>query len=93
MSYTHLSKNVVNIRKPHKCVCCAQKTEPPAKMTYNTGIYEGVFQTTYTCPICELFMTAERWKEIDNEIGEGDIWEFEEYKQFREQHVNQTKNE
>lgn len=85
MSYTSLTNKVVEIRKPHKCIMCNTKYEPPTRMRYNAGVYDGVMQSTYLCEICDAFMTPEKWQDCDHEISERDAWEYEDYKSFREQ--------
>lgn len=87
MSYTQISRKVVNIAKPHRCFMCNTISEPPSKMTYITSIFDGDFQATYSCSVCEDFMTAEKWKDYDNEIRDEEIWEDPDYKQFREQYL------
>jgi hypothetical protein len=83
MSYTYLSHKTVNIKKPHMCFCCAKKSEPPAKMIYQTGVCDGEFSATYQCLVCNEFMTPKKWEDCDYEMGEGDIWEDRDYEQFR----------
>lgn len=90
MSWTHLSSKIVSIRKQHQCLLCLDVLRPPAKMEYVTGIYEGNFQSTYTCEICTAYMTPERWRECGNEVQEGHCLECDDYKEFRKQKLTSS---
>lgn len=84
MSYTILTDKKVNIKKPHRCICCNTKVHPPAVMKYQTAVFDGDMVSSYTCEICEAFMTPERWALYEYEMEPGNIWEDYEYKPFRE---------
>lgn len=69
---------------------CNIKYETPTKMTYTFGVNDGEMQSVYSCEVCESFMTPELWKDCDYEMAEGDIWNFEEYEEFRKNKLNQN---
>jgi hypothetical protein len=91
MSYSHISTRIVKIRKPHICVGCATKHNPPEQMECSVGKYDGEMQTTYFCEICKAYMTPEMWREYDSEITEGCLAEDEDYLKFRESYKTESK--
>lgn len=87
--YTSLKQNIVLTRKSHRCLGCSTISPRGTLMEKSDGVYEGSIQTTYFCPPCVAFKEkVDIWGD-DGEMSEGDIWEFENYKQFRENFLNQ----
>lgn len=91
MSYTTLIQKTVKIRKPHICIGCGKKYSARQDMELHEGLNDGEFHRSYMCPICVDFMTKERWNSLDEGLGYGEIWNFEEYKAHRNRYklINQ----
>ena len=84
MSWTTLSnKKIKGIRKPRVCHGCSTKYLIGTTMHKNVSVDGGDLISTYWCEICEEFL-SDKWKDIDEGIGEGDCWEWGEYKEYRE---------
>lgn len=55
MCTTFKSKEV-KIRKQHQCFSCFRKFPVGTKMNYWSGLYEGDFNSNYTCVDCQKIM-------------------------------------
>lgn len=88
MSWTCLGQNDVVTRKVHECFGCAHKFPPKSSMLKRDGVEDGQVYHMYICPVCAAFehKTKDIW---DDDVGFGDFPEFEGYKQFKEQFLNQ----
>jgi hypothetical protein len=53
MSYTSLKYKKIKTKKPHSCFSCLRKVQENSIMVYWAGIYEGGFNSGYTCLTCE----------------------------------------
>ncbi len=89
MSWTHLSSKIVKIRKPHNCIMCIDRHNPPSEMKYTVGVMDGEIQSSCSCGICEAYMTPEKWRDYDHEMPEGGLLEDDDYKEFREKFLSE----
>lgn len=83
------SKNV-KILKPRICFACQRKFPVGSKMNYYVGIFDGDFQTSYSCPACVEIMNA---FESPDGYEEGFVKEMLEKDQTPEQYVEKMKSE
>lgn len=54
---TTIQDKDVTISKPQHCLACLREFQAGTKMRYWAGLYEGVFNTCYTCQTCDAIMT------------------------------------
>lgn len=77
----------VKTRKPHMCHGCWTKYESGNQMEVTTEDLDNKLTSIYWCQICVEFM-----KILDPydlyEIGSGDFWEYDHYKDFRNNKLN-----
>ena len=53
MCHVPLKYKKVKISKPHLCFSCLTKFPKDTRMIYWTGIFDGDFNSGYTCLTCE----------------------------------------
>lgn len=53
MYYISLKYKTVKTQKVHSCFSCLRKFPKETRMIYWTGIYDGDFNSGYTCLTCE----------------------------------------
>lgn len=53
MSYISLKYKTIKTKKPHSCFSCLRKTQANSSMVYWAGLYNGDFNSGYTCLTCE----------------------------------------
>jgi hypothetical protein len=53
MSYTSLKYKQIKTKKSHLCFSCLKRFPANVTMVYWTGIYNGDFNSGYTCLTCE----------------------------------------
>ena len=87
MSWTTLTDKWVKTKKHHMCIGCCERLQPPARMRYVTGVYDGDLTSSYMCEICDAYMTPEMWKEYDYEMTEGGVKEAYDYADFKKEYL------
>lgn len=89
MSWTSLRYKEVTTRKGHKCWLCNKPIPIGDKAMNNVGVDgDAGVVSCYHCKCCEAFanQTEGFWSDADEGYSQGDIWEFDEYKAFREKY-------
>lgn len=86
MSWITLKNKTVSIRKPRICEHCGTKHMPPDKMINIFAVDGGDTCNYYSCAPCDAFM-ADKWNDCDGEFTPFEIWEYDDYKAFREQFI------
>jgi len=89
MSATTIRNKLVNIRKPHRCELCNEKTHPPAKMYSWAVACDGEVQDGYYCEPCNAFMATGVADELIQDECHFCAQDFEEYPAFKEQFLKQ----
>ncbi len=51
-TWTFFAEKLRTAKKIHKCTECNENIYPKQKYMYETGLYDGVFQTYKTCSAC-----------------------------------------
>ncbi len=87
MSWTSLSNKKVKIKKERVCHGCNIKYPVGTEMVKSAGVNDGDFCSIYWCLICEEFL-ADKWSDLEEGIGKGDVWEYDEYQKFRKEKVD-----
>lgn len=85
---TCLRSKTVVIRKDRQCWACYRKLPIGTAMNYYVGIYEGDFQTGYTCLACQEIMTISG----EDEFAEGYVSELLEKGESPEQFLEKWKS-
>lgn len=83
MSYTTLKSKTVIVRKQRVCWGCGNLYPIATKMQYIVNDFDG-FQANYWCIPCHKFGETLDWRDMEDGMCKGDMWEFDGYKEFRE---------
>ena len=80
----YLKEKEVCIRKPHRCFGCGTVHQKGDQMEYNVQINDGHFINFYLCEPCSTYWAYKiDWSDCEG-LGPSEIWEFDDYKLFRE---------
>ena len=71
-----LSRKIVTIRKPHRCLGCLRIFEPPARMERSVFVDDDIF-AVYTCETCQdlLRECPDSFLDSDDRFPEGCVRE------------------
>ena len=58
MDYISLKYKTVKTQKIHSCFSCLRRFPKETRMIYWTGIYDGDFNSGYTCLTCEEIISV-----------------------------------
>jgi hypothetical protein len=92
MSNTCFTYKEVKIRKPFQCPLCYRKRNPPEKMIYNSGIYDGSFYKYHFCLACAEILSRDQRISHNWEWEIGYIKDNLEPNQTPEQYLEQLKS-
>lgn len=70
---TILQDKLVKTRKEHYCFSCLRRFPIGTDMWYWSGIYEGDFNSSYTCKTCKEIMSLDKENNVFEE-GYVDNW-------------------
>jgi len=85
MSLRVKSKDVIT-RKECKCWECRKVIPKGSKAEAWTCVDAGEIFSSHTCSICKAFLNTLDMSDMDEQgLCKGDIWNYDEYKSFREQ--------
>jgi hypothetical protein len=85
MYYDKINETEPVIRKSHHCAGCGVKYPIGTKMVNTVGKFDGQLQNSYWCYPCNNFL-REHWQDLEEGIAMGDVFEFPDYKEYREQY-------
>lgn len=86
MEATQISSKKVTTKKAHKCHFCNTEYPKGEVMICTVNAHEDIgIYSLYCCNICDKFLN-QLDEPIDFDMGlqQGDIWNWDEYKPFRE---------
>jgi hypothetical protein len=84
MSYTVLNSKTVKIKKEQFCCGCDEKYSVGTEMMCSTVFYnDSDIHNNYFCLPCNVFL-KDKWHELSDGIEPGECWNFNNYKEFRE---------
>lgn len=89
---TTLTYRMVTVRKDRQCFGCLQSFPAGTQMRYWSGIYEGGFNSGYTCQTCEE-ITGLCKDDYDDGYPEGDVAEMLQPGETTQQLLERLKSE
>lgn len=69
--YISLKYKKIKTKKPHSCFSCLRKVQANNPMIYWAGIYDGNFNSGYTCLTCEEIIAIQtKFKAVEYGVVE-----------------------
>lgn len=87
MDYEYIGEKRVCIRKERRCWGCNRRY-PKGSLMNDITTKDNKIDHTYWCEVCDDFLKTLTY---DEGFSLGDMWEYPNYKSFRENHPTQNK--
>lgn len=81
---TIVSEEEVKTRKDHRCFGCNDKFPKGSHLTRVTVRGDDGLQSSYWCAPCDAFWDTLDRESTEDGIYQGEIWNFDKYRAFRD---------